>query len=102
MSPLVEKAVANVAGVKHYPLECRADLCQVRVSAPTRNAAEKAWRALSNDPGLRKDADGFMREGGDPVMDLVTGKGSFDVEMYLFTRSASNATSDIEALVQQF
>lgn len=102
MSPLVEKAVANVAGVKQYPLECRADLCQVRVSAPTRNLAEKAWRALTNDPGLRKDADGFMREGGDPVMDLVTGKGSFDVEMYLFTRSASNATSDIEAFVQRF
>src|SRR6188474_3415020 len=29
MSPLVEKAVANLSGVKQYPLECRADLCQV-------------------------------------------------------------------------
>lgn len=102
MSPLVESAVANVSGVKQYPIECRADLCQVRLSARTRDAAEKAWRALISDPALRKDADGFMREGGNPVMDLLTGKGSFDVETYLFTRSAANATSEIEALVQQF
>jgi len=102
MSPLVERAISNVSGVIHYPVECRADLCQVRVSASTRDEANRVWRALTSDPTLRKASDGFSQDGGDPVIDVATGKGGFDVEIYLFTQSAANATAEIEALVEQF
>jgi hypothetical protein len=72
------------------------------VSASTRDGANRVWRALTTDPALRRDSDGFSEEGGEPLIDAVTGKGSFDVEMYVFTQSAANATAEIEALVQQF
>jgi hypothetical protein len=102
MSPLVENALSSVHGVTAYPLECRAELCQVRVSGPSREAVGRAWQALNSDVRLRKEVDGYMREGGDPVIDLSTGKGGFDLEMYIFTRSAANATAEIHALVEQF
>jgi hypothetical protein len=102
ISPLVDNALSSVRELTPYSLECRADLCQVRVSAPSRDAAQRAWQALNTDPRLKKDFDGFMREGGEPVVDVTTGKGEFDVDLYIFTRSAADATAEIHGLVEAF
>lgn len=94
-------ALARVPAVAAVGVECRAEVCQLRLSAATRAEALEAWRALSRDPALGRLADGFMMEGGEPVMDAVSGRGGFDVDLYLMTRSAASAAGQLEELVAQ-
>jgi len=100
--PLVETAISRLPGIVHHEVECRGLVCKVRVSAGTREEASRGWGALTQDPALRGLIDIFTSEAGEPVVDLASGKGGFDIDFYLNTRSAADATSEIQSLVDGF
>ncbi len=101
VGPAIERAIATMPGLTGN-LECRGDTCQVRVSAPSREQAKQAWKTFTKDPDIASFADSFTMEAGEPVVDLVTGKGAFEVDFFITTKSAVDLTPKLEALIAEF
>ncbi|MBA3819524.1 MAG: hypothetical protein H0X17_11575 [Deltaproteobacteria bacterium] len=101
VQPAIERAIATMSGLTGN-LECRGDTCQVRVSAPTREHAKQAWKVFTADPDIASFADSFTMEAGEPVVDLATGKGAFEVDFFITTKSATDLTPRLEALIAGF
>lgn len=98
MRPLIEQALAKQPGVTGE-VECRGDMCQVRVAAGTRAASKRAWEVLTKDPEIAGLADNFSMDAGEPVVDLATGKGGFETNFYVTTRALDDLSPELEALV---
>lgn len=102
LTPLVANAVSRVPGAKVQNIECRSDVCKIRIGAGTRAAASEGWKAIYSDKALQRLSDGFSSSAGEPVVDLATGEGGFDMDLYVFTRSATDISAELQALVETF
>lgn len=97
----IQRALAKGKGVTG-DLECRGDTCQVHVSAATRKDARAVWELFTKDPDVKSFADSFTMDAGEPVTDAVTGKGSFDINYFITTASATDLSPRLEQLLQAF
>lgn len=102
LDPLVRAVVSKVPGLQLHDVECRTDICKINLGGRTRKDTLQGWKSIYSDPTIHGLADGFSTSAGEPVVDLATGRGGFDVETYIFTRSASDITRDLERLVSDF
>ena len=101
VTPAIERALARAKGITGT-VECRGDTCQVRVSADNRANAKAAWATFTTDPEIGEFADSFTMAAGEPVTDVVTGKGAFDVDYFITTKSTTDLTPRLEDLVARY
>jgi hypothetical protein len=101
LSPDVQRIVAKIPGAS-ATTECREEACQVHVSAASRADVKAAWSAFLKDPDLRKYANQFAAESGDPIVDTITGKGSFESDLYVVVDTVTDYSTAILALLADF
>ena len=97
----IQRALSKGRGLSG-DLECRGDTCQVRIAAANRADAMAAWDLFTKDPDIKSMADSFMMNAGEPVIDVVSGKGSFEADFYVTTRAANDFSPRLEALLGDF
>jgi hypothetical protein len=93
----VSAALAPLPAVAAPQLECRGELCQIQLHAPSRAASQAALRALAADPDLRALSIGFVSEPGVPIAGAGSGRGGYAVTAYVVTTDDAVATADAAA-----
>lgn len=101
MTPLIQAALTKMKGVSGQ-LECRGDMCQVRISASSRAEAQRAWEVFTKDEAIGALSDSFSMDAGEPVVDLATGRGAFESNFYVTTRALNDLSPQLEELIAAF